>query len=135
MKPETRGDPADMELSREPSKSHQESERVTRDSAGVEKTGEDSVEYCEPGKTHAKSQTREEPWESHREPQGTQPESGSKKKDSGESCETGKTHAKSWTREEPGESPREPPESQNESRSQGKDSAESCEPGRTHDES
>jgi hypothetical protein len=63
--------------------------------------GEDSVEYCEPGKTHAESWTRGEPRKSHRGPQETQPESGSKKKDSGESCEPGETHAKSQTRGEP----------------------------------
>ena len=112
MKPETRGDPTDMELSREPSKSHQESERVTRDSAGVEKTGEDSVESCEPGKTHAKSWTRGETWESLIEPQETgvvsqarESEServtrdsarvGKTGEDSVDPCEPGKTHAKS----------------------------------------
>ena len=85
-------DPADMELSREPSKSHQESERVTRDSAGVEKTGEDSVESCEPGKTHAKSWTRGETWESLIEPQETQYEPRSKGEDSAEPGEPEKTH-------------------------------------------
>ena len=81
--------------SREPSKSHQESERVTRDSARVEKTGEDSVESCEPGKTRAKSQTRGEPLESPREPPETHYELRSKGKDSVESGEPGRSHDES----------------------------------------
>ena len=60
-----------------------------------ETQSEDSVEYCEPGKTHAESGTREEPWESPREPPETQYEPGSKEKDSVESCEPGKTHDES----------------------------------------
>ena len=38
--------------------------------------GEDSVEYCEPGKTHAESYSQGEPKESLSEPQAAQYKSG-----------------------------------------------------------
>ena len=82
-----------------------ESWRATRDSVRVKSKEKGSVESCGPGKTHAESYTREEPQESHREPQETQSESRSKERDSVESCELGKTHAESWIKGEPRESP------------------------------
>ena len=61
MKPGQEKEPTDMELSCEPNRRHQESERATGDSIRVRSKEKDSVKSGEPGTTHAESWIKGEP--------------------------------------------------------------------------